>query len=67
MLRIGSRVPIRQPRELAQFTDATGAPDSPISASDAASLAFSCTCNEVGWDLCAASVREPSTARAWNA
>ena len=27
-----------------------------ISASDTAGLAFSCTCNEVGWDLCAASV-----------
>ena len=28
-----------------------------ISASSFVGLAFSCTCSEVGWDLCAASVR----------
>ena len=38
------------------------ATDSPISASTFIDLVFSCTCSEVGWDLCAASVRELSTA-----
>jgi hypothetical protein len=33
-----------------------------ISASSFVDLAFSCTCSEVGWDLCAGSVRGPITA-----
>lgn len=32
-----------------------------ISVSPGASIVFSCACREVGWDLCAPSVREPST------
>ena len=42
-------------------TGSVGA-DSLISASSFLDLAFSCTCSEVGWDLCAGSVREPITA-----